>query len=113
MFEKFPVSSESTKAARIFWHSLMENSYKVQSEYCMKICYLTERLVSSIVTNAHLTAELAQLTAENARLKTENARLRLEEKPCEMSKLTTFDTTSPLYDCIHGLCHSKRVEIVE
>ena len=66
------------KAARIFWHSAMENSYKVESEDIMKhwkICYLTERLVSSVVENAQLTTELARQAAEIARLKIENARL--------------------------------------
>jgi hypothetical protein len=77
-----------TFVSALFWHSAMENSYKVQFEDIMKqahrkICYLTERLVSSVVENAQLTTELARQTAENARLKIENARLR----SCDTSKL--------------------------
>jgi hypothetical protein len=74
------------KAARIFWHSAMENSYKVESEDIMKhwkICYLTERLVSSVVENAQLTTELAQQAAEIARLNAELKRLR----SCELAEL--------------------------
>ena len=72
-----------SKAARIFWHSAMENSYKVESEDMMKhrkICYLTERLV---VENAQLTTELAQQAVEIARLNAELKRLR----SCELAEL--------------------------